>query len=81
MAEPVSFKLSLTDGDLAKLKEALGSITTPPVEPGPNTYTVVAGDSLYSIARKTNVAFSTLLSLNGLTAQSVIHPGQVLKLA
>ena len=45
------------------------------------SYTVVSGDSLYAIARKTGTSIQDLLSLNGLTLNSTIYPGQVLKLS
>ena len=44
-------------------------------------YTVVSGDSLYAIARKTGTSIQDLLSLNGLNLNSIIHPGQVLQLS
>ncbi len=43
------------------------------------TYTVRRGDYLYAIARATGTKLSSLLSLNGLSLNSVIQPGQVLK--
>ncbi len=46
----------------------------------PATYTVKAGDSIDRIARKTGVPVSTLTKLNGLKADSIIHPGQSIKL-
>ena len=45
------------------------------------SYTIVSGDSLYEIARKTGTSIQDLLSLNGLNLNSVIHPGQVLQLS
>ena len=45
------------------------------------SYTVVSGDGLYAIARKTGTSIQDLLSLNGLNLNSVIHPGQVLQLS
>ncbi len=44
------------------------------------TYTVRAGDTLYSIARRANIALESLLHLNGLTSASVLKPGLKLKL-
>ncbi|WP_455224766.1 LysM peptidoglycan-binding domain-containing protein [Granulicatella sp.] len=46
-----------------------------------NSYTVVSGDSLYAIARKTGTSIQDLLNLNGLNLNSIIHPGQVLALS
>lgn len=69
------------------LKVLAGGSSTPsptpstPPSTGTGTYTVVAGDSLYGIARKTGTPINTLLSLNGLSLSSVIRPGQVLKIA
>ena len=45
------------------------------------TYTVVPGDGLYAISRKTNTPIQELLTLNGLSLDSIIHPGQKLKTA
>jgi LysM repeat protein len=45
------------------------------------TYTVRRGDYLYAIAGATGTELSTLLSLNGLSLNSVIHPGEMLKIA
>lgn len=54
----------------------------PPGGPAPaRTYTVVRGDSLYGIARKSGVSIDVLLSLNNLRLNSVIHPGMVLTVA
>src|SRR5258706_171590 len=43
-------------------------------------YTVRAGDTLYGIARRANVALEKLLHLNDLTAASVLQPGLKLRL-
>jgi membrane-bound lytic murein transglycosylase D len=44
------------------------------------TYTVRAGDTLYSIAQKFGTALDVLMRANRLTARSVIQPGLTLKL-
>lgn len=44
------------------------------------TYTVAAGDSLYTIAQNNGLTIDQLLQLNGLTADSAIYPGMSLKL-
>ncbi|MEO9248845.1 LysM peptidoglycan-binding domain-containing protein [Citricoccus nitrophenolicus] len=45
------------------------------------TYTVKSGDTLSHIAVRHDLSLSTLLSANGLTASSIIHPGQQIKLS
>lgn len=64
---------------------------TPPAAPAPapapaapaaaQTYTVKSGDSLWAISTRTGVSLANLYSLNGLSASSIIYPGQVLKLS
>ena len=44
-----------------------------------NTYTVKPGDYLSIIARDLNIPLQTLLQYNNLTADSKIHPGDILK--
>lgn len=46
--------------------------------PGTVTYTVVAGDTLYSIARRYNVTVNELMALNGITDPGSLRVGQVL---
>ena len=43
------------------------------------TYTVRSGDGWWIIAQRTGVSMSTLQSLNGMTAATMLHPGMVLK--
>lgn len=52
--------------------------TPAPAAATPLRYTVVAGDSLSKIADVLGVGLGALRSANGLTAASVIHPGQSL---
>lgn len=46
----------------------------------PNLYTVASGDTVGSIASRYGVDVTAMLAANGLSAYSVIVPGQVLKL-
>ena len=48
--------------------------------PATHWYTVRAGDTLYDIARRFDLALKTLQSLNHLTARTLLHPGLKLKL-
>jgi membrane-bound lytic murein transglycosylase D len=43
-------------------------------------YTVKKGDTFYSISRKFNVGMVDLISWNGKSSRSVIHPGDVLEI-
>ncbi|MEW1979838.1 LysM peptidoglycan-binding domain-containing protein [Citricoccus sp. NPDC079358] len=45
------------------------------------TYTVKAGDTLSHVAVRHDLALSSLLTANGLSASSIIYPGQKLKLS
>lgn len=49
-----------------------------PAPEGPIEYTVVEGDTIYSIAEKFGVTVEDLLAINGLTEDDFIHPGDVL---
>ena len=44
-------------------------------------YTVKAGDTLYGISRKFGMSLSQLVSVNGISASSLIVPGQTLRVA
>ena len=48
--------------------------------PSSSTYTVLNGDSLSGIARKTNVNLAGLLQVNNFVLSSLILPGQIIKL-
>lgn len=49
-------------------------------EPVKKTYTVVKGDYLIKIEKKTGVSWETIAELNGIKAPYIIYPGQVLRL-
>lgn len=72
--------LKTSAGGSAGTTPAPPPASTPP-SGATGTYTVRSGDALYSIAAKTGTPIKTLLALNGLSLNSMIHPGQVLKTA
>lgn len=51
------------------------------VTPAATVHTVVAGDTVYAIARKYGTTVDAVLSANGLTRASIIYPGQTLAVA
>ena len=51
----------------------------PPLN-APDSYQVVAGDSLESVAKKFSLSLSALREYNGLTRSSIIYVGQILSL-
>jgi len=58
----------------------LGGVTSAPEPIASRTYQVRRGDSLWNIANRYNLEIETLLALNSISADSVLQPGQVLKL-
>lgn len=75
---------ALVAGGLAMVAPVSASAqteTTAPAAPATaSTYTVKSGDYLYGIARAHGVGLNALLAANGLSATSIIRPGQVLKI-
>lgn len=80
-------KAKQTPASTAKVieKTKVAETTRPMIQPTSSsntaTYTVKTGDYLYSIAQKTGTGVQSLLEANGLSLNSYIHPGQVLKVA
>lgn len=72
---------------IGQLEEKISRLTDtpPPSRTAPSagsaaaTYTVKSGDSIERIARHHGTTVSTLTKLNGLKADSIIHPGKKLK--
>jgi len=52
----------------------------PPAAPsaGGTAYTIVAGDTISAIAKRHGVSISAVLGANGLSASSIIYPGQTI---
>ncbi len=59
---------------------ALANIPTATAGPIPQTYTLQEGEFPFCLARRYNVSVASLLSLNGLGANSMVSPGQTLKI-
>jgi LysM repeat protein len=53
----------------------------PPAQPAPQTYTVVAGDTLSSIARRFGTTVAAIVQANGIVNPNLIYVGQVLNIA
>lgn len=53
---------------------------TQPPPSGGGTYTVVAGDTLYSIAARNGTTVDALVSANNIANPNLIYPGQVLRI-
>ncbi|MGC4015986.1 MAG: LysM peptidoglycan-binding domain-containing protein [Luteolibacter sp.] len=79
-------QLEQENSRLKDSKEAAKPAATEKVaadKPAPSkagTYTVRSGDTLEKIARKTNTSALALGKVNGIKSETIIHPGQVLKL-
>jgi LysM repeat protein len=67
-----------TDGD--RTLASAGTAVKVAALPAPATYKVVKGDTVSGIAARYGLSTSKVLSLNGLSAKSLIFPGQALKL-
>lgn len=65
--------------DSTRIPSESGSVSAPATESA-GTYTVKRGDSLWQIAERHGVSMQSLLSINGLSENSIIQPGQKLKL-
>lgn len=63
------------------VKEQKPEAEPEPEAPTKKHYTIQQKDTLYSIARKNNIKLETLLKLNGLREDSVIHPGDKLQVS
>ncbi|MHC9043009.1 LysM peptidoglycan-binding domain-containing protein [Microbacterium saperdae] len=69
-------------GSSAPAAAAAPAVVAAPAATGASrTHTVVAGDTVFAIARKYGTSTQTVFALNGLASSSVIYPGQQLIVA
>lgn len=73
-------------GTASQPRPAAAKPTAPSAKPAtkpaakPGTHKVLAGDTLFGIAKKYSTTVAVLLNANGLTSGSIIYPGQTLRL-
>ncbi len=77
----VSTLVKLNDISNPDLIYAGESIIVPTTDDKSNTYTIVAGDTLWSIAQKYNTTVTSLVELNDIKNPDLIYPNQVLLLS
>ena len=65
-------------GDVAGASSTPTAGVTAESTPAANTYTVVAGDTLWAIAQQFGTTVEALAEANGISDPSAIEPGQVL---
>lgn len=75
------YSLKLSNGYYATSYRANVRNTTKALSSTTKTYTIKSGDSLWGIAYNHGISLTKLESLNGLSNNSVIYPGQQLKLS
>jgi len=75
-ATAIAFSLALGAGTLTGVGTIAAADTAQAAE---STYTVRPGDGWWVISERTGVSMSTLQTLNGMTAATMLHPDMVLK--
>lgn len=74
----LGWKSVIHPGQVLVLSKTAAPATQAPAVRGASGYTIAAGDTISGIASKFGVSVSAVLSTNGLSAQSIIYPGQKL---
>jgi membrane-bound lytic murein transglycosylase D len=67
-------------GDVKDPKDSVFTVATPTVKNEKKAHVVVAGETLYGIAKQHNVGVMDLVAWNNLNLKDGIRPGQVIKL-
>jgi LysM repeat protein len=68
----------LLEDEHPPIEQKISVKTIPPQQKG--VYIVKKGDTLYAIAKKTNVSINTLCKINNIKQESILQIGQKLKL-
>ncbi|CAH0167199.1 Muramidase-2 [Microbacterium oxydans] len=74
----LSWRSVIYPGQTITLQAPAAALPVAAPAPAAQTHTVVAGDSVFAIARKYGTSVDAVLTANGLTRASVIYPGQQL---
>lgn len=74
-------QLALTGAPAPAAQAPAAPAAAPASAPGGRTHTIVPGDTLFELARTYSTTVAQLYALNGLTAESIIYPGQSLVVA
>lgn len=74
-------QLALTAAPSAAPAAPAAPAAAPASAPGGQTHAIMPGDTLFGLARTYSTTVAQLYALNGLTAESIIYPGQSLVVA
>ncbi|WP_403025371.1 LysM peptidoglycan-binding domain-containing protein [Salinibacterium sp. GXW1014] len=74
----LGWKSIIHPGQVLMLSKTAAPVAATPTARSASVYTIAAGDTVSGIAAKFGVSAKAVLSANGLSAQSIIYPGQKL---
>src|SRR5690554_2798647 len=74
----LGWKSIIHPGQVLVLSKTAGPVVAAPTVRDASAYTIAAGDTVSGIASKFGISAKAVLAANGLSAQSIIYPGQKL---
>lgn len=77
----LSWRSVIYPGQTLTLRAPAAAVAAPAAAPTTAAHTVVAGDTVYGIARKYGTTVDAVLTANGLSSASIIYPGQTLSVS